>query len=311
MRTISRLFCLIGVCFSACAAAAAQDTGAAPAVGGQASEVDITAKFDARKLEKEIIPRFIDLHAIPNARQQQIGRWFIPLCPETQGLKSKEDEFVTKRILEVAARAGAPAASSSECQTNVDVVFTFDPQQQIDYLAHQNAEILGFHYAAQRKKLTTITHPIQAWYVTGTRSRAGGNHANSGATLILDGLVMDSPNSLAAAGQAGSRLGDQRRTEFMRVTVIVNAEAMSQYPLSVVSDYIAMLVLSRAGQDQCNELQSILDLLASCAETNKPASLTVADEAFLKALYKSGLDAFLNRERGEIHEWMVRGIVSK
>jgi hypothetical protein len=71
-----------------------------------------------------------------------------------------------------------------------------------------------------------------------------------------------------------------------------------------------MLVLSRAGQDQCNELQSILDLLASCAES-KPASLTVADEAFLKALYKSGLDSFLNRERGEIHEWMVRGIVSK
>jgi len=29
------------------------------------------------------------------------------------------------------------------------------------------------------------------------------------------------------------------------------------------------------------------------------------------ALYKSGLDSFLNRERGEIHEWMVRGIVSK
>jgi hypothetical protein len=306
----SRFFCLFAFCFSACAAAATPDTGAAPAVGGQASEVDITAKFDSRKLEREIIPRFIDLHALPNARQEQIGRWFVSICPETQGLKSKEDEFVTKRILEIAARVGAPAATSSECQTDVDIVFTSDPQQQIDYLAHQNADILGFHYAAQRKKITTIAHPIQAWYVTGTRSRAGGNHANSGATLILDGLVMDSPNSLAAAGQAGSRLGDQRRTEFMRVTVIVDAEAMARYPLSVVSDYVAMLVLSRAGQDQCNELQSILDLLASCAES-KPASLTVADEAFLKALYKSGLDSFLNRERGEIHEWMVRGIVSK
>jgi len=302
-----RLFSLISLCFSACVAAA-PDTGAAPAIGGQASEVDITAKFDARKLDKEIIPRFIDLHAIPNARQQQIGRWFVPLCPETQGLKSKDDEFVTKRILEVAARVGAPAASSSECQTNVDVVFTQQPQEQLDYLVHQNAEILGFHYAAQRKKLATVTHPIQAWYITGTRSRVGGNHANGGAELILDGLVMDSPNSLAAAGQAGSRLGDQRRTEFMRVTVLVDAEAMARYPLSAVSDYVAMLVLSRAGQDQCNELQSILDLLAPCAETSKPAALTTADEAFLKALYKSGLDAFLNRERGEIHGWMVRGI---
>ena len=287
-------------------------------------EVTISAlkQIDRATLIQVVIPNFVKAHGAPSERIGQLGRWHEDVCPETVGLRGPADEFVSRRVLEAARRVGAPTKRTGKCKTNVNIIFSSKPQQQMDYMASKDPHLAG--YSAQQGDLFHVSHPIQAWYVTGTRSfvtvdspvnmnpssDAGDTAAArpSGSPSTAGGLQIDSPNS-AVIGRAGSLLGDEDRSEFARVTVIVDANTVVRYPLQAVADYIAMLVLTRTTLDGCNPLPSIIDLLsADCGERSKPDSITEADVAYLKALYTSNLELKLNLERGEVQQRMVHSI---
>lgn len=69
-----------------------------------------------------------------------------------------------------------------------------------------------------------------------------------------------------------------------------------------------MLALSQSrAEDDCSQLPSILDLLsANCADADKPASLTVADKAYLEGLYAMNLVQIGSLQRSNISEHMIR-----
>jgi hypothetical protein len=83
--------------------------------------------------------------------------------------------------------------------------------------------------------------------------------------------------------------------------------------LRSISDYIAMLALTRMGSlDACSELPSIIDLLSSgCDARDKPQALTDADTAYLKALYSSDLEMNLNIEQVDMRDRMVMSITGR
>jgi hypothetical protein len=75
---------------------------------------------------------------------------------------------------------------------------------------------------------------------------------------------------------------------------------------------VALLSLTRMSQlDHCAPLPSITDLLASGCATPATDSLTVADRAYLKALYSADLAKNLNIERSDIKEQMMRQFEGK
>jgi hypothetical protein len=78
----------------------------------------------------------------------------------------------------------------------------------------------------------------------------------------------------------------------------------SKYSLTAISDYIGMLALTRASVDACNELPSVIDLLAKDCQQRRatPTSLTRADTAYLRALYSANLGFNLNIELGEVRQ---------
>lgn len=288
-------------------------------------EVTVVGKMDARTLNRAI-NQFVRSHSSPTAVIGQVGRWRENVCPTVSGLKDTYGEFVSRRIRSLARSVGAKAAADgTKCAANVEVVFTPQPQELVDLIAKKYRPLLGYYLSNQAKQATAFTHPVQAWYLTGSRSMDGwappacivGCGAplptlnGNGLTPFNSGLTIDEPNSAGPTGTAGSRLSHALRSEFVHVLIIVNSQKTAAYSLQAVSDYIAMLALAQlSAVDACTGLPSIVSLFAQdCGAP--PAAITAADTAYLKALYRSNLDQNLNLELGELHAGMLQVITGR
>ncbi len=238
----------------------------------------------------------------------RIARWRDPVCPVTQGLPEDLNAEISARVREIAAAVGAPVARE-RCVPNLEIAFTGNPLGLMDLAKKRNFILVGDQNAQQGGRATGMTHPIQSWYVTATRSyalgAAGGSFAVAGATgkgkvgmgsLGIDGgaagkAVVDDPLGPTTGGQPGSRLDDTVSSEFANVLVIVDQAKIAGASTPAIADYVAVLGLSQVSDlDDCGSLPSILDLLSTgCSPARRPSSLTASDFAYLKALY--GRDA--------------------
>jgi hypothetical protein len=229
---------------------------------------------------------------------KESGRWATPICVTIAGgLPSSFEEFVRRRIAEVADSVGAHANRDPNCKPNVQVFFAAQPQKQLDEVARAAPELLGYHYKSQTKDVTAFSGPIRAWYSFGVKGSSGRFEPLS-------------PNVRMPDGVAGSNLTSEVSVALTTVLVIADGKKMAGYEIGPVSDYIAMLVLSEAPRsDKCVELNSSLDLLATqCNRSDGPKELTQVDVAFLKALYSTNLKLVGALERGNIHDMMLRAL---
>jgi hypothetical protein len=342
LRTSRWAAVLLGAMLSAALAAAAQPLDqSAPQDVHPLQQVQVTASKLDRHTLKLVAIQFVKLHGAVSPLIHQIGRWRADVCPKVTGLNPRADAFVSRRVQEVARSVGAPTRGVGKgCAVNVEIVFTPEPQQLLNHIAKSYPMLLGSSRSAGD---TTFRHAIQSWYLTGTRVVNGVNppdpsfgNANSmkgqsaGADIVRDadmlitgpsslpftsGLTVDVPGSsgTAATGLAGSYFTNGLASEFVHVFVVVDTSKVAGDSLQSVSDYIAMLALTRMSSlDGCNELPSIIDLLSSgCGSHAKPQALTGADTAYLKALYSADLDMNLNIELGDMRDRMVTAIAGR
>jgi hypothetical protein len=292
--------------------------------GRPLEEVTVIGKTDLPTLKHEI-HQFVGSHAKPSTLIGQIGRWHEKVCPTVTGLQGAAAEFVSHQIESVARSVGAlTVTSGKKCPVNIEVVFTGEPQALLDHIAATKYRLLlGYYRESELKQVTTFNHPVQAWYMTGTHSvdaglpivglsGAGGptdGIFNTG--LKVDSAATDGSLGFGISGNPESRLTKGLRNEFMHVLIIVDSKAVAKYSLRSVSDYIALLALTRIGsQDSCSGLSSILTLFdAGCGQP--PAEITSADTAYLKALYGTNLNMNLNLEQSDIRERMLETFSSK
>jgi hypothetical protein len=328
--------CILGgMLIAVCASATQPADPSVPENSRSLPEVQVVAsKLDRRTLNRVAI-KFVESHAAVNPLIHQIGRWRMDLCPHVTGLAPAAAAFVSGRVEEVARSVGAPThALGKQCAVNVEVVFTPEPQQLLNHIAKAHPGLLGSNRSVGD---TTFSHAIQSWYVTGTRSVEGfrpmGDPQDEtkfvgdgdsiavalgtalSTSLVADGAHVDPQygGGIVPFGRAGSYFSHGLTSEILHVFVIVDAAKVATDTLQSISDYIAMLALTRIGSlDACSELPSIVDLLSSgCGERQKPPALTDADTAYLKALYSSDLEANLNLEQGDMRDRMVKVIVGK
>ena len=194
----------VQVCCTGIAAAQAPD---AQSGGRQAlQEVTVTARklIDERTLYRVIIPRFVKSHGAENPRSRQVGRWTAPasICPSAAGLQASAVDYLSRRILTVAASVGAPTAVYGHCRTNVEVVFTPSPQEQVAYFGKTYRTLLG-NEAESLKDRLTFSHTIRAWYTTATYTYGSNWAVDNDRTLInaepLDGASRLNAKTCAAA----------------------------------------------------------------------------------------------------------------
>jgi hypothetical protein len=311
-RTISVLVaCGLSWCTCGGAAPSQDSTTASPASKIESVVVTARKPIDRRTLEHIVLPQFVKSHGTPGERVGQVGRWYAQVCPETVGLQPAANEYISRRIVEVARQVGAPTKNAGRCSANIKIIFTPRPQAQLDYIASNYRLYLG--YSRKPGELAKFNHAIQAWYVTGTRSSVELKAPAKCYGCIppsANGLDIDSENWVA--GQGGSYLTKDMRSEFVQITVIADANALVQIPARTVADYIAMLVLTRTALDGCNPLPSVMDVLSrDCGAGAQPEGITATDTAYLKALYSSNLEMNVNLEQGEMRDQMLKMIATR
>src|ERR1700761_3264962 len=73
-------------------------------------EVTVTAPRPPtpQELAGPAVPDFVHAHAVPALATGQLARWHVGICPLTSGLSPDFNDFVSARILAIAASVGAP-----------------------------------------------------------------------------------------------------------------------------------------------------------------------------------------------------------
>jgi hypothetical protein len=254
--------------------------------------------------------RFVESYAATTERLDQLARWDGPICVSVKGLQPDAAAPIQARVEAMAASLGISVLPAG-CAHNIEIVVTDKPQAFMDKVAAEHEQLLGYRHRSERNRLKTVTHPIQAWYVTGTGG-AGGNPV--GMTFANIGTALSVPNAIPAPSTHGLSMQAPRSavddedggrgptgcadapaftsclaSVFLHVIVVVDINRVQNISLNAIADYVALLSLSQPKSfDACYSLPSVMDLFAkSCGPGRDGAGgLTRADSAYLTALYK-------------------------
>lgn len=262
----------------------ASPSGAAAPTGNTVSPLTLTAPEKPNPL---VSPesQFVRQH-LPEGISEQFPRFHDAICVKVVGLPPEFDAFVAKRIFDLAGEVHAPIARSATCVPNINVLFTPQPQAQLDDIAKRKDILIGFHFTSQTQKVLSVNRPIQAWYVTRTRDTTGNSWIEVANPCPANTPVADyGPCGDRPQGRAGSRLGNDMSAEVVHSLIIADANKVAGQKIDAVADYIAVLALAKwQGLERCNAIPTILNLMAEgCADP--PETTTSADIALLAGLY--------------------------
>jgi len=303
---------------AAAGAALLLGAGSAAANGGQppttraanpndVSGVTVTAPQKPSPLVN-LESQFVRSH-VPENRAGQLARFRDSICVHVVGLPPAYDAFIAKAVVKLAAEVRAPLDRSPKCQPNVNVIFTPDPQAQLDDITKRRELLLGFHWAAQLKETATFSRPIQSWYLTRSVGTDGQSvlELNHG-SVFMDGGAGGGAINIGGSvtGRAGSRLGADMSSELVHSLILVDAGKVANLKIGAVADYIALLALSRwQGLERCNSVHTILNLMADGCAEDPPETVTASDVGLLKALYEVAPREFGTQQRMAIAERMT------
>jgi hypothetical protein len=261
---------------------------------------------------------FVQTFAATSDMLDQIARWTQPVCVTVRGLPADAAAEVKGRVEEV-ANALKVGVKKAGCTPNIQIVFTNQPKALIDKVAKEDELLLGYRHHSDRDKLTAITRPVQAWYVTGTGGAdvdtagvtfadyMGGGSLPAGITRPPNGFQYDDEdNYQGRAGCAGSRLTSCLSSEFQHVLVIVDSNRVQDHPAGLIADYVVMLTMVQPKSlDGCNVLPSVVDLFSMECANFAMDGLTRADVAYLTALYRTNLEAKKAGQQSDIASRMA------
>ena len=305
------------VCSALVLGAAAQET---PHPAAPTENVTVTVIKDG----EAAVGKFVEGMTVPTRVTGKVARWKNGVCPIVVGLPSEAAKLLVQKIRTLAAEVGAPVNPKDPCPGNIEVIFTGQPQALLDNIRIMHPVLLGYYdNSAQADKLATSTRPIQSWYSTATvdargnptvdGARKGGVHLSialppSGLPGPPDILEMYMPDA-AVTNVTGGRLGDGVSSALNNVMIVADTGKLLGRDAGNVGDYIAMLALAQIQPpDACQALPSILNLLVPGCSGD---TLTSADTAYLRALYKITTTTTLAGQRREIQYQMNQALTAK
>ena len=251
----------------------------------------------------QFIVHHATVHNFDTGNRGNLARWRggkQSICPVTVGFGPGYNAFVSARLRALAAYVGAPVQSDPQCKSNVQIIFTNNPQENMDSVVKWASVYFRNRYSGGMRDLIAFRgdHAIQGWYLT----------ASGGAIGLNTDVALLRLNLLPIWPQITPRTGGVDTSGIGIVILVVDTTKVSGYGIGTIADYLAMLTLSVVqSPDNCDPLPSILDLISStCGAREKPTAITAGDLALLKALYylNTGLGSSLSRD--QIHDNMMR-----
>jgi hypothetical protein len=253
----------------------AEKAAAAPSVSG------VTVRPGEPDPLVDRTSQFVRQHLPENLFSDQYPRFRDAVCVRVIGLPREFDDFIKARIVAIADQVHAPLAKAADCTPNVNVIFSTEPQAQVDDIYRRRDLLLGFRFHSQVKRVTAFNRPIQAWYLTRTRD-------DHGESFLEVENILSAPLDERPVGRAGSRLSHGISAEVVHSLVIADANKVTDAKIGAVADYIAVLALARwTHLERCNApISTVLNLLADgCDADERPEAVTPADLALLTGLY--------------------------
>src|SRR3569833_1907586 len=156
----ARSFLLASALWLAATAALAQPAAPPDSTAGSGTVVQGRSP-KAMKSFSAAVDRFVRDQSRPSP-VHGIARWDQQLCPGTIGLARGFDDFVSKRVKEIAARVGAPGDGRCK-QTNQQVVFTAEPNMLMADNRDHHPGLLGYHNYSETKALAAFQPPMKSW----------------------------------------------------------------------------------------------------------------------------------------------------
>jgi hypothetical protein len=280
--------------------------------GGSPEFPDVTVTAPRPPTDQELarngLSRFIENHATVHYENPgttgNLAHWRggkQSVCPQTEGLIPAYNAFVTARLRAVAEYVGAPVQSDLQCEDNVRIVFTNDPQKIMKDVVDWASVYFGVRYPAMKPLIAFRgDHAIQGWYMT---TRRHSSVLNTDVGLLALNLQPVWPKVIPTGVKDYGDMGG-----IGVVILVVDTTKLVGYNIASIADYLAMLTLSVAqSPDHCDPLPSILNLMSSsCGTREKPTAMTAGDLAFLKALYYRNTGIGSSPSRDDVEFTMVR-----
>ena len=247
--------------------------GSSAIAQSQPLETESVTVNGTKLASKEKLRDFILGYVAPAGGGGKLARWKHGICPVVTGLPEVYAKLTATRVRQVAEMVGAPVADARSCKTNIDIVFTLDPQVLLDDVRKKHRVFLGYHDAAEELHLATVTHPIQAWYTTQTADLNGSTYIddklrNHGGFYIMvpsgSGYEQVFIPDARVASVTGSHLGDGISSELYHVIITVDPTKVQGRTFRALADYVAMLSLAQTQTfEACAPVASASDPRAS------------------------------------------------
>lgn len=233
------------------------------------------------------------------AEMRPIARWIAPVCPHIIGVDDGVAAIVETRIREVAAAAGARAASPG-CATNIAVVFTSNGRDLTRAMLRKSPQRLAELSPSARDRAADGDDAIRWWYNTRVQSRDAtsastaplpwaGGHSEGGGPVIGGGPTLSHYGSSLVSTQAVRAL--------TAATIVIDVEKADGTPLDAVASFAAMVSMAEMDSDPPAPGNSILGLFDG--ETGR-RDLSVEDEALLRAIYSLPPDREAHQHRRQL-----------
>lgn len=286
MALLRRLQLLALACLVPAGPLSAQPPQAQPHQEGAEPGQSVTVTGEREQSEAERrreASRFFESHAV-RTRIGQLARWHEPICVRTWGLPPEMNARIANRVMDIADGLGIATNRADLCRPNVRIGFTSRPQTMIEQAARRNSIIIGFHYAARRDEVMRVRQPVQAWYVTTTRSAPGSG------SMDPEGYrpeAIDQAGVRAPGGAAGSRLSAGISSGLAHVLIFADTRTVAGAETDAIAELMAYLALAQTPvAEACDPSDTILNLMnPACPPERRPTALTRQDIAYLRALY--------------------------
>jgi hypothetical protein len=134
----------------------------------------------------QFIVHHATVHYVNTGTTGNLARWRggrQSICPATVGLGPGYNAFVTARLRALAAYVGAPVQSDPQCNNNVQILFTNNPQETMDDVLNWASVYFRNRYSGGMKDLIAFRgdYAIQGWYMT---TSGGAKVLNTDVALV-------------------------------------------------------------------------------------------------------------------------------
>jgi len=243
-------------------------------------EIAVTAGRLSRGMVRAQAQDFVR-KALADTRSGQNARWNRPVCVQAIGVTGAAAQLFTGRVADVARHVGLTMAGPG-CTPNLLLVFTPDAAGLIKTIARRNGASLEGLTGAERALLKRPELPVRWWHHTWVEASDGRQLAPVG----IGGVGSGAQGNVRFNNNArGSRIDERMRVTISGAVVVVDINRLGTASPAALSDYVALVSLSRMRLDGPGQPDpSIMQLFAA---GRRLTGFTAQDELFIESLYRT------------------------